>query len=227
LLGNDSGRGDSFDFGAPDGTAAAVAGPQNVAPGTVWVYNNAAIQTLQRVLKNATGQDVTEFATQRLLKPLGMTHTRMSVDSAGNTLMFTGVQSTCRDMARLGVLMVNGGRWNGKQIVSRKWVEEATGRPSTKLNAAYGYLWWLNRPGVIVRPLSQWIDDPGITTGPLYPGAPARMFWALGSGNQVIQVDPRSDTVVVRLGTIELQPPPPTFGQREASTVVTEALVRK
>jgi CubicO group peptidase (beta-lactamase class C family) len=78
LLGNDSGRGDSFDFGAPDGTAAAVAGPQKVAPGTVWVYNNAAIQTLQRVLKNATGRDVTEFATQRLLKPLGMTHTRMS-----------------------------------------------------------------------------------------------------------------------------------------------------
>jgi hypothetical protein len=106
-------------------------------------------------------------------------------------------------------------------------VDEATGRPSTKLNAAYGYLWWLNRPGTIVRPLSQWVYAPGITKGPLFPSAPASMYWALGAGNQVIQVDPGSDTVVVRLGTLELQPTPPTFGQKEASTVVTKAVIHK
>ena len=50
------------------------------------------------------------------------------------------------------------------------------------------------------------------------------MFWALGAGNQIIQVDPGSDTVVVRLGSFELQPAPPTFGQEEGSKV-TEAVI--
>lgn len=233
LLSNASGREWSFeaDYGnmirAQDKTAYAVGLQQSDAPGTVWNYNNSAIQTLEAVVQSATGQEVSEFAEQRLFEPLGMTHTKMSADSAGNAVMFAGVQSTCRDMARLGVLMLNRGRWNGEQIVSRKWVEEATGQPSTELNAAYGYLWWLNRPGVIIRPLSQWIDDPGITTGPLVVGAPARMYWALGLGNQIIQVDPGSKTVVVRLGIAEAQPLPPTFGQKEGSTVVTEAVTRK
>jgi len=226
LLSNDSGREASFNVGE-DATAFGIGLPQIDAPGTVWVYNNPAIQTLQRVLQTTTGQEVTEFAQQQLFEPLGMTHTKMTTDGAGNALMFTGVQSTCRDMARFGVLMLNRGQWNDKQIVSRKWVQEATGRPSTKLNAAYGYLWWLNRPGVIVRPLSQWVIAPGISTGPLVPDAPARMYWALGLGNQFIQVDPGSKTVVVRLGTAEPQPTPPTFGQPEGSTVVTEALLHK
>ena len=56
------------------------------------------------------------------------------------------------------------------------------------------------------------------------PGAPADMFWAIGLGNQIVQVDPGSRTVVVRLGTAEARPQPPTFGPRDASTVVTGAL---
>lgn len=232
LLSNDSGREwslalDGQMIRSPDWTSFGIGLQQTRPPGTVWEYANTSIQTLQRVLQNATGRDVKEFAEQRLYEPLGMTHTTLNVDGAGNAEMFMGVQSTCRDMARLGVLMLNRGKWNGEQIVSRKWVERATGRPSTKLNAAYGYLWWLNHPGTIIRPLSQWIYDPGITTGPLFPSAPARMFWALGAGNQVIQVDPASDTVVVRLGILELLPQPPTFGQKEASTVVTEAVIDK
>ena len=51
------------------------------------------------------------------------------------------------------LLMLNDGRWGNRQIVSSQWVKEATGRSSTPLNAAYGYLWWLNRPGVIASPL--------------------------------------------------------------------------
>ena len=50
------------------------------------------------------------------------------------------------------------------------------------------------------------------------------MFWALGLGNQVVQVDPGSGTVVVRLGTAETSPEPPTFGPAQASRVVTEAV---
>jgi CubicO group peptidase (beta-lactamase class C family) len=236
LLSMDSGREWSFltDYVqlllAPDETRFAIGLGQAAAPGTRWVYNNAAVQTLEQVLKKATGSDVAAFAERRLFAPLGMRHTSMGTDRAGNPQLFEGLRSTCRDLARFGVLMLNHGRWGARQVVSRAWVAQATGRPSTRLNAAYGYLWWLNRSGTLASPLAG-TSAQGATNGTerrgrLVPGAPSDMFWALGLGNQLIQVDPGSRTVVVRLGTAEPSPQPPTFGPAEASRVVTEAVRR-
>lgn len=237
LLSNDSGREWSLaiDYsqliGAADRTAFAVGLTQASPPGTVWAYNNSAIQTLQRVLQGATGQDPVTFAQQRLFGPLGMTHTKMTRDRAGNAQMFEGVDSTCQDMARFGLLMLRHGVWGKKQVVSAAWVEQATGKSSQKLNAAYGYLWWVNRRGVIGGATAATsiatANDPTTKRGQLVPGAPDDMFWALGLGNQVVQVDPGSDTVVVRLGTGEAQPTPPTFGRDDTSKVVTEATTGK
>jgi hypothetical protein len=69
--------------------------------------------------------------------------------------------------------------------------------------------------------------SPTTRQGRLAPGAPNDMYWALGLGNQLIQIDPGSRTVVVRLGTSELVPTPPTFGLVEASRVVTQAVIRR
>ena len=63
--------------------------------------------------------------------------------------------------------------------------------------------------------------------GQLVAGAPRDMYWAIGLGNQLIQIDPGTKTVVVRLGTAAPIPTPPTFGPAEASKVVTEAVIRK
>jgi CubicO group peptidase (beta-lactamase class C family) len=213
---------------ARDRTDFAIALGQAAAPGTVWAYNNSAVQTLDRVLEKATGRSVVDFAEQRLFGPLGMAHTSMSTDAAGNAQMFEGVRSTCRDLARFGVLMLDRGAWNGRQIVSPAWVHAATGVSSTVLNAAYGYLWWLNHKGVVASVL----DATSLrgarlaTKGRLVAGAPDDMYWAIGLGNQLIQVDPRTRTVVVRLGTADPLGLPPTFGPAEASKVVTEAVVR-
>ncbi len=236
LVSNDSGRAWSLaiDYvrllAATNKTQFAIDLPQAEAPGQVWAYNNSAIQTLQQVLARATGENVVDFAQQRLFTPLGMADTRMSTDAAGNAEMFMGIQSTCRDMARFGQLFLDDGSWHGRQIVSKAWVEAATGRPSTPLNAAYGYLWWLNRPGVISSPLVATsvaaAANPTRARGQIAPGAPADLYWALGLGNQVIQVDPGSRTVVVRLGPPERNPRPPTFGPVQASQVVTEAVTR-
>ncbi|HEY3723141.1 MAG TPA: serine hydrolase [Acidimicrobiia bacterium] len=236
LLSNDSGRewSPTIDYvqllRASDRTAFAIGLPQAHPPGQVWAYNNSAIQTLQRVLQQATGTDVVTYAKQRLFDPLGMTDTMMTTDRAGNAQTFEGVRSTCRDLARFGVMMLDGGRWGDRRIVSTRWVHEATGRSSTKLNAAYGYLWWLNRKGVIGSPLVATdvsaAANPTTTRGRLVPDAPHDIYWALGLGNQIVQVDPGSRTVVVRLGTGEPRPKPPTFGPAEASRVVTEAVTR-
>ena len=118
----------------------------------------------------------------------------MTTDKAGNAGLFEGIHSTCRDMARFGVLMLDEGRWGGRQIVSRSWVEAATGRPSTALNAGYGYLWWLNHRGVLADPLTATSAAVGREldrkTGTARARAPSDMYWALGLGNQLIQIDP-------------------------------------
>ncbi len=233
LLSNDSGRqwSPAIDYRdllrAPDRTAFAIGLGQAEPPGRVWAYNNSAIQTLQRVLQRATGEDVVQYAKQRLFDPIGMSQTTMTRDRAGNAQMFEGVRSTCRDMARFGTLMLNDGRWGDRQVVSAAWVRAATGAPSQPLNAGYGFLWWLNHEGAITNPLVATSLDQAQQPsehGQIAPGAPASMYWALGLGNQLVQVDPGSRTVVVRLGTGTPRPKPPTFGPAEASTVVTEAV---
>lgn len=233
LLRNDSGRHwdlktDYTDMAlkAKDKTAFSIALGQDIAPGRVWAYNNSAIQTLSAVIKKATGKDASAYAKAKLLTPIGMTHSVLKKDGSGGSLTFMGLSSTCRDMARYGYLMLHKGNWNGTQVVSESWVDAATGHSSQKLNAAYGYLWWLNRKGPIVGPLQPTTGQPGgdQPVGQLVPGAPADMFFALGFGNQIIAVDPGSDTVVVRLGPARAPAGSGRFTQADAAQVVTKAL---
>lgn len=227
LLSNDSGREWSFQIdytdmavNAEDKSAFAVALGQEFPPGETWAYNNAAIQTLSEVLQSATGIEPADFAEEHLFGPVGMAATDMTTDATGNTLTFMGVQSTCRDLARFGLLYLNDGSWDGTQIVPADYVEASVGAPSTELNAAYGYLWWLNREGPQRNPVGD-PTEPG-EHGQMVPGAPDDMFWAIGLGSQIVQVDPGSRTVVVRLGPFDLQP---TFGAAATARVVTEGVV--
>jgi CubicO group peptidase (beta-lactamase class C family) len=191
---------------APDRTRFAVGLGQDAEPGQVWVYNNAAIQTLDAVLEAATGTDPAAYSRQRVFEPLGMRQSEMTQDPAGNTNMFFGWRSTCEDMARFGHLFLRQGRWGHEQIVPGRWVRAATGRPSQALNAAYGYLWWLNRRGPVVNDTLQSITAEEAAHAPArqyVDGAPQRLYWAWGLGGQVVQVDPATDTVVVRLAGLQ------------------------
>jgi CubicO group peptidase (beta-lactamase class C family) len=231
LLSNDSGR--HWDLAtdyrqlpaAPDMDAFAVGLAQAAPPGTVWAYNNAAIQTLDAVIREATGTDTATFAAERLFGPLGMDDSRMTTDQAGNTRVFMGLQSTCEDMARFGYLFLRGGEWDGTEVVPEEWVEAATGAPSQDLNDAYGYLWWLNRRGTVLGPVQASTARPGgdAEDAQLVPGAPEDMYFALGLGNQIIAVDPGSETVVVRLGGAGAPPGAAPFDTAAAARVVTEA----
>ncbi len=235
LLSNDSGRhwDARTDYvqmaaGARDKTAFAIGLGQDAPPGTTWAYNNSAIQTLSAVLKRATGEDPSAYAKERLLDPIGMSHSVLKKDASGGTLTFMGLSSTCRDMARFGHLMLRKGTWDGRQVVSPGWVDAATGRSSQPLNAAYGYLWWLNRKGPIAGPLQATTGQAGgdEANGQLVPGAPDDMFFALGLGNQIIAVDPGSDTVIVRLGPGRPPAGAAPFTTKDAADVVTDALRR-
>ncbi|GIU84879.1 MAG: serine hydrolase [Acidimicrobiales bacterium] len=200
LLSNVSGREHDFrtDYiemavGARDKTRFAIELGQQHEPGTVWVYNNSAIQTLEAVLEKATGRPVGLFASEELFRPLGMT-SEIATDPAGNALTFMGTRASCGDLARFGWMAANLGRWGDRQVVSEKWMREAT-TPSSELNRAYGYLWWLNADGGWVLPSGRRVED-----GWFWPDAPPDAFAALGLGGQIALVFPTEKVVVVRIG---------------------------
>jgi CubicO group peptidase (beta-lactamase class C family) len=211
-------------LGAEDKTAFAIGLGQDAAPGEVWAYNNSAIQVLSAVLEAATGEPVAEYAESRLFAPVGMADSSLSTDAAGGTLTFMGLQTTCLDLARFGYLAMRDGTWDGRQVVPADFVEAATGRSSTPLNAAYGLLWWLNRPGPVVSPLiaTSGGGDTGTRAGPLVPDAPEDTFWALGFRNQIVAVVPSEGLVAVRLGAAP--PADAPFTQAELTMGVLDAL---
>jgi CubicO group peptidase (beta-lactamase class C family) len=185
---------------SPDPGRMAIGLRQDHPPGTVWSQNLPAIELLNPILTAATGQDPADFAKEKLFDPIGATHTKLNKTTQGVTWMNGFAESTCQDSARFGYLMLRQGNWDGQQIVSKEWVEEAT-HPSQDFNAGWGFFWWLNRPGSLIsidNVLTPDYDEPSDLQ--LVPEAPEDMYWALGLGGRFIQVDPASDTVVVRLG---------------------------
>jgi len=110
------------------------------------------------------------------------------------------------------VLMRDGGRFGGRQVVPAAALAELTA-PPTELNAAYGLLWWTNAQGrvVEVRRAAGFEADREPYRGRLAPSAPADAFWALGWGNQLLAVVPSRDVVAVRLGPKPAGPEDLTF----------------
>jgi CubicO group peptidase (beta-lactamase class C family) len=202
LISNDSGR--QWDFtvdylqmtGAADQTQFAIDLSQQHVPGAWWEYNNSAIQTLERVLEVATGEDIEDYAKARLFWPIGASIS-MGHDGADNPQTYQGISASCRDLARFGYLYLREGQWaNQVQVVPAEWIA-ATVVPSTPLNAAYGYMWWLNVEGHWVKPSAP-IREEG--DGQLFAGAPDELYAAVGALGQVIVVDPVEGYVFVRLG---------------------------
>jgi CubicO group peptidase (beta-lactamase class C family) len=150
-------------------------------PGLAWQYNNFHPLLLGLVLERVTGRSVSEFMATRLWQPLGAeADATWNLDSerSGFEKMESGLNARAVDYARFGLLFLHGGEWNGRRIVSRRWVRAATGADTTSGPASYysyGYLWWLDA------------DRPG-------------RFYAMGKYGQYVYVAPDADAVVVRLG---------------------------
>ena len=167
LLSNDSGRfwsleSDYVELGqAPNRTRYAVGLGQQYSPGTAWAYNNAAIQVLDPVLEKATGMPTTDLAADRLFEPLGMTHTpqREFDQHLLRTADHLPQPRPFRPPVRAGETA------DGQRILSRGYVTKSVGDSSTRHNAAYGYLWWLNRYGLL-RGATDQVERGGPTDRP-------------------------------------------------------------
>jgi len=112
-------------------------------PGTSWAYSNEGAQLLSPILDAAAGEPIQDYATRRLFRPLGMDHTRLHADGKGHAWTYADAETTPRDLARLGRLILHKGLSDGRRIVSQAWIETAT-QPSQQLNPRYGLLWWID-----------------------------------------------------------------------------------
>ena len=162
---------------APD-PCRYVLGLAATAPaGQEFFYNTGALTLLSAIIHKATGRPLDEFARTTLFEPLGITGvewTRVKGDSdAGG-----GLRLRPRDMAKIGQLVLAGGRWNDRQVVSKAWIDASM---TPRLDATgvyfYGYLWWLGRS--------------------LFNGREVHWAGALGRGGQSIRIVPELDLVVV------------------------------
>ena len=124
--------------------------PLKYQPGQRFTYNSCLSILLGAILEKATGLEFTKFADQYLFQPMGITDYAWGYLDTDHRFPSTGwgLQLRPRDMAKLGYLYANKGRWHGRQIISSSWIEEAVHehtRFSPMWKTGYGYQWWLYR----------------------------------------------------------------------------------
>lgn len=112
-------------------------------PGRAYDYCNSNFYLLSAILESATGMTESEFAEQNLFTPLDMGEILWPEAPREAAVGESHYAMTPRDMAKLGQLFLDGGVWDGEQVVSSAWVQAATGLE----NASYGYMWWLDSAG--------------------------------------------------------------------------------
>jgi CubicO group peptidase (beta-lactamase class C family) len=151
-------------------------------PGRRFLYDNGSYHLLSAAVSAVTERTAAGFARARLFGPLGVGDSPWQADDSGLSLGPGGLYLHARDLAKLGQLFLNEGRWDGRQLVPERYVREST-RPQSEGGppggTRYGYGWWIS-------------------------SSPAG-FQATGYGGQTLLVLPGLDLVVVLLARVEGQ----------------------
>ena len=150
--------------------------PATAPPGQEYFHNTGALTLVSAIIRKATGRPLDEFARETLFEPMGIAKVEW-IRVKGDSDAGGGLRLRPRDMAKIGQLVLAGGRWNDHQIVPRGWIETST---APKIEATggqfYGYLWFLGRS--------------------LPNGREVHWAGALGRGGQSIRIVPELDLVV-------------------------------
>ena len=182
---------DARSYYDPDLRRLALKAQPQAEPGAHWQYNNFNPLLLGLILERAVGQSVSAYLSEKLWKPLGAeAPASWSLDSrhSGFEKMESGLNARAVDFLNFGLLFLEGGVRDGRQIVPRAWVDASTRHDPTVAGPAasprgqewarmrdYGYLWWLD------------------------PKAPGR-FFGMGNMGQVLYVAPDRNAVLARFG---------------------------
>jgi CubicO group peptidase (beta-lactamase class C family) len=134
---------DNVVYRQPDWARYAMDLPMVADPGVVARYCSAGPYLAGRMLEHVTGRDLLEYADSTLFKPMGFRNYRWPHQTvSSNVATFGQLYLRPRDFLKFGILYINCGRWQGKQLVSREWIERST-QPLSKIGSkTYGYFWW-------------------------------------------------------------------------------------
>jgi CubicO group peptidase (beta-lactamase class C family) len=155
-------------------------------PGTKFEYSNASAMLFAGIIQKAAGMSADAYVRKKFFTPLGITDTAWDTDTAGNVQTPGGLFMTPLDMLRIGTLMSHDGVWGTDRLLSSDWLKTSTAN-QTPLEACYGFLWWVVRPGC-----------DGENFGTSSVDAPVQGFFADGWGGNYIAVIPSSHIVGVR-----------------------------
>jgi CubicO group peptidase (beta-lactamase class C family) len=171
---------------APDRYRFVLGAPVVMEPGHRWIYNGGATALLARIIAKGTGKPLHDFARDTLFDPLGIGPTEWLTDRGGEAIAASGLRMTPRDLARIGLMMLNGGMWHDRRVVPVDWIERSTS-PMVEVDEIrqYGYHWYLGKFAFTV------------STGPRWNRSRLERFWsAIGNGGQRLFVFPGLDLVV-------------------------------
>jgi CubicO group peptidase (beta-lactamase class C family) len=146
-------------------------------PGEKYEYNSGLSFLLGEVIKQAAGENASQFAEKYLFEPLGISEYTWRVNAQGLCDTGGGLFLRPRDAAKISRMMLDGGRWQGRQIVPEEWVRESTRQQTRPNDYAYGYQWHLKRFTVMNTAL--------------------RCIQAAGYGGQFLMLFPALDLVVL------------------------------
>ncbi|AHG92701.1 beta-lactamase (plasmid) [Gemmatirosa kalamazoonensis] len=131
-----------------------LAHPVPYKPGTHFLYNSPATYMLSAIVQRTTGQTVLDYLGPRLFEPLGIARPRWVTSPEGIDAGAYGLDVRTEDIAKLGLLYLQGGLWNGTRVLPAAWVAEATARqtsngssPTSDWDQGYGYQFWRSRHG--------------------------------------------------------------------------------
>lgn len=119
--------------------------PMAADPGTTFVYNSGASHLLSAIIQETTGQSAYGFAEKNLFRSLGidLDPAMWAEDPQGYTIGYSQLRLEPQDLAKIGYLYLNQGRWDDEQVISREWIQASTRNHSPPGGPAYGYQWWL------------------------------------------------------------------------------------
>ena len=161
-------------------------------PGNFWEYNDVRVNRLALALLRVWRRPLPEVFRELVMDPIGASQTwewhgyrnsyveidgRRMQSVSGGSHWGGGVFIHARDQARIGLLLLRGGVWGGRRILSEDWI--ARMREPCPIYPQYGYLWWLN------------------TGRAMYPSASESGYSASGAGGNLTWIDPDNDLVAV------------------------------
>jgi CubicO group peptidase (beta-lactamase class C family) len=174
-------------FAEPDQAKFAAAKELAHPPGAHWHYSSGTSEIISRILRKsfASEEEYLRFPRERLFGPLGMRGAVLATDASGTFTASSFLYATARDFARLGLLFLKDGVWQGQALLPDGWMVYSRGPSRARADGSYGAHIWLKLP-----------NSPGLGVPPM----PEDGYYFLGHDEQIVAIIPSRDLVIVRLG---------------------------